>query len=117
MSNGWLKILTPWFFSGSIPFFVKAAKSSNWLPQHQTPTVLPFIFAIESIPESLKLTSVIPERVKTCAMLTMSVPVSRVARRLGSQSSPKSAWPLATTCSGVMSGPPTLMFTSRPIAL
>ena len=37
-----------------------------------------------------------------------------VTMKLGSQSMPISAWPLATTCSGVMLGPPTLMLTSSP---
>jgi len=45
------------------------------------------------------------------------VPVSRVASRLGSQSIPICACPLATTCSGVMLGPPTLRVTSSPKAL
>ena len=41
-------------------------------------------------------------------MLTRSPPWSRAASSAGSQSIPNSAWPLATTCSGVMSGPPGL---------
>ena len=114
MSNGWLTIVTSSLFFGSIPFFVSAAKSSNSLPQHHTPTFLPFMAATFSIPLSFHVTSVMPERAKTCAMLTMSPPLSRVARRDGSQSIPNSAPPLATTCSGVMSGPPALIVTSRP---
>ena len=39
--NGWLTIVTALFEAGLIPFFVRAAKSSGWLPQHQTPTFLP----------------------------------------------------------------------------
>ena len=39
----------------------------------------------------LKVTSVVPLRAKTWAMLTRSLPVSRCARRLGSQSIPNSA--------------------------
>ena len=69
--------------------------------------------SIESMPLSLNATSVMPERVKTCAMLTMFSPWSRVASRLSSQSMPNSAWPPSTTCSGTMSGPPGLSSTSR----
>ena len=74
MSNGCLTIVTPWFFAGSMPFFVSAAKSSNSLPQHQSPTFLPFIFAIELMPLSFHVSSVMPERANTCAMLTSFVP-------------------------------------------
>ena len=117
MSNGWLKILTPLFFVGSMPCFVSAAKSSNWFPQHHTPTVLLRIAAIELMPLDFHAISSIPDFENICAMLTSFVPVSRAARRLGSQSTPICAWPLATTCSGVMLGPPTLSFTFRPKSL
>jgi hypothetical protein len=75
------------------------------------------IFAIDVIPLSFQVSSVIPERANICAMFTRFVPVSRVASRLGSQSTPICAWPLATTTSGVMLGPPSLKFTSSPNAL
>jgi hypothetical protein len=114
MSNGWLTIVTSLESAGSIPFFVNAANSSNSLPQHHTPTFLPRMSATSVIPLSFQVTSVIPERANTCAMLTRSPPLSRVASRDGSQSIPNSAPPLATTCSGVMSGPPGLIVTSRP---
>ena len=100
-----------------MPCFVSAAYSSNWLPQHQTPTVLPRIAAIESMPLSFHVSSVMPERANICAMFTSFVPVSRVARRLASQSMPMSAWPLATIVSGVMLGLPIFIVTSRPNCL
>src|SRR3954451_9732350 len=115
--NGWLKIVTSDLLFGLMPFFVSAAYNSNWLPQHQTPTFLPFIALTVVTPLFLKLTSVIPDRENICAMLTRLVPVSRVARRLGTQSTPTCAPPLATTCSGVMLGPPTFNDTSRPKSL
>ena len=113
MSNGWLTIVTSLLSFGSMPFFVSAAKSSNSLPQHQTPTFLPFISATSVMLLSFQVTSVMPERSKTWEMLTRSPPWSRVASSDGSQSIPNSACPEATTCSGVMSGPPTLISTSR----
>ena len=63
---------------------------------------------------SFHVTSVIPDRVKTWAMLTMFWPLSRVASVLSSQLIPNSAWPPRTTCSGTMSGPPGRMSTSSP---
>jgi hypothetical protein len=89
--NGWLTIVTALFELGLIPFFVSAAKSSGWLPQHQTPTFFPAIFLIVLIPESFQVSSVIPERAKTCAIETILPPFSLVASRFGSQSRPKSA--------------------------
>ena len=70
MSNGCCTIVTPWFFAGSMPAFVSAAKSSYWLPPSQFATFLPFIFAIVVMPELFHVSCVIPERAKTCAMLT-----------------------------------------------
>src|SRR3954451_25414674 len=84
--NGWLTIVTALFEAGLIPFFVNAAKSSGWLPQHQTPTFLPFIFAIVLIPESFQVSSVIPERANTCATDPILPPFALVATRFGSQS-------------------------------
>ena len=46
------------------------------------------------MPLSFHVSSVMPERAKTWAMLTRSPPLSRVASRLASQSIPNSAWPL-----------------------
>jgi hypothetical protein len=97
-----------------MPAFVNAAKSSYWFPPSQFATFLPFIFGIELMPELLHVSWVIPERVKICALLTSGVFASRAASRLGSQSTPNCAWPLATTCSGMMSGPPFLSVTLRP---
>ena len=45
MSNGWLTIFTELELLGSSPFLTSAAKSSFSLPQHQTPTFFPFIWA------------------------------------------------------------------------
>ena len=73
---------------GSIPFFVSAANSSNSFPQSQMPTFLPFIFAIVLIPLDFQVSCVMPDRAKTWATLTRSVPLSRAASRLGSQSTP-----------------------------
>ena len=100
-----------------MPFLFSAANSSGWLPQHQTPTVLPFIFLIVLIPLDFHVSSVMPLRANTCATETILPPFSRVANRFGSQSRPMSAPPPITTCSGVMFGPPTLMFTSSPALL
>ena len=47
MSNGCLTIVTSVVLCGSIPFFVSAANSSGSLPQSQSPTFLPRIFAID----------------------------------------------------------------------
>ena len=69
MSKGWLTIVTSLFFAGLIPFLFSAAKSSGWLPQHHTPTFLPFIFAIELIPELFHVSSVMPERAKTYGVI------------------------------------------------
>lgn len=74
-----------------MPAFVSAAKSSYWLPPSQFATFLPFIFAIEVMPELFHVSCVIPERAKTCAMLTSGVLASRAASRLGSQSTPNCA--------------------------
>ena len=117
MSNGWFTIVTDFESFGLMPFLTSAAKSSFSLPQHQTPTFLPAIFLIVLMPLDFHVSSVMPERVKTCAMLTMSPPLSRVASSDGSQSTPNWAWPDATTCSGVMSGPPGLSVTSSPNCL
>ena len=84
------------------------------MPQHQTPTFLPAIFAIVLIPLDFQVSSVMPLRAKTCAIETILPPFSRVAKRFGSQSRPMSAPPPMTTVSGVMFGPPTLIFTSSP---
>ena len=114
MSNGWLTIVTSLEFEWSMPFFLSAAKSSGSLPQHQTPTFLPCIFVIVLIPLDFHVSSVMPDRANTCATETSFEPFSRVANRFGSQSSPKSARLPPTTVSGVMFGPPTLIFTSSP---
>ena len=114
MSNGWLTIVTSLELEWSMPFFWSAAKSSGSLPQHQTPTFFPFIFAIVLMPLERQVSSVIPERAKTCAIDTRFDPFSLVAKRFGSQSRPNSAALPATTVSGVMLGPPTLIVTSRP---
>ena len=115
MSNGCWKIVTPFCLTGSIPNLASAAKTSYSLPPSQFATVLPFIFATLLIPVSFHEISVSPLRVNTCAMLTRSTPLSRVDIRLGSQSIPNCAWPPATAVSGMMSGPPGLIVTSRPI--
>ena len=60
MSNGCWTIVTPWFLSGSMPAFVSAAKSSYWFPPSQFATFLPFIFAIEVMPELFHVSCVIP---------------------------------------------------------
>src|SRR4029079_17662771 len=86
MSNGWLTIVTSLELEWSIPFFWSAAKSSGSLPQHQTPTFFPRIFAIVLIPLLFQVSSVIPERAKTWAIETRFDPFSRVAKRFGSQS-------------------------------
>src|SRR4029078_5435472 len=108
-SNGWLTIVTSPELEWSIPFFWSAAKSSGSFPQHQTPTFLPRLFLIVLIPLDFHVSSVIPERAKTCAIDTRFDPFSRVAKRFGSQSMPNSARLPATTGSGVMLGPPTLI--------
>ena len=58
MSNGWLTIVTSLEFEWSMPFFCSAAKSSGSLPQHQTPTFLPCIFAIVLMPLERQVSSV-----------------------------------------------------------
>ena len=117
MSNGCWTMVTPWLLAGSMPAFVSAANSSYWLPPSQLATFLPFIFAIVLMPELFQVSWVMPERAKTWATLTRSVPLSRAARRLGSQSTPNCACPEATTCSGMMSGPPFFSVTFSPAAL
>src|SRR5262245_65790412 len=97
MSNGWLTIVTSLDLEGLIPFLFSAANSSGWFPQHQTPTFLPRILGIVLIRESLHVSSVIPERAKTCAIETILPPFSRVAKRFGSQSRPNCACPPSTT--------------------
>src|SRR6266699_6645989 len=109
MLNGWLTIVTSDELAGLIPFLLRAANSYGWLPQHQTPTFLPRILAIVSMPFALHVSSVIPERAKTCATETRPLCCSRVANRFGSQSTPMSACLPLTTSPGVMLGPPTLM--------
>ena len=54
-----------------MPFLFSAANSSGWFPQHQTPTFLPFIFAIVLIPLDFHVSSVMPLRAKTCATETI----------------------------------------------
>ena len=100
-----------------MPARLSAAKSSNSFPPSQLPTFLPRIFAIVLMPLLFQVISVIPLREKTWAMFTSFVPWSRADMRLGSQSRPSWAWPPATTCSGMMSGPPTRIFTSSPAFL
>ena len=87
------------------------------MPPSQFATFLPFIFATDVIPELFHVSWVMPERVKTCATFTSCVPWSRADSRLGSQSTPNCAWPEATTCSGMMFGPPFLSVTSSPACL
>ena len=117
MLNGSWKIFTPCWCTGSMPFLTSAAKTSYSLPPSQLATVFPFIFATVLMPVSFQVINVRPLRVKTCAMLTRSTPLSREDMRLGSQSRPNCAWPPATMDSGMMSGPPGLIVTSRPIWL
>ena len=74
MSNGWLTIVTLFELFGSIPFLTSAAKSSFSLPQHQTPTFLPFICATFVMPLALWVSSVMPDLLNTWAMLTRSPP-------------------------------------------
>ena len=69
------------------------------------------------IPLDFQVSSVIPDRAKTWATDTIPPPFSFVASRLGSQSRPMSAAPPMTTVSGVMVGPPILIFTSSPACL
>ena len=117
MSNGCWTIVTPLFVAPSMPFFASAAKSSYWLPPSQFAIFLPLNWATDLMPELFHVSCVIPERAKTCATFTSCVPESRAASRLGSQSIPNWAWPEATTCSGMMFGPPFLSVTSSPAAL
>ena len=91
MSNGCWTIVTSLVFCGLIPYFVSAANSSNSLPPSQIATFLPFIFANVLMPLSFQVSWVIPTRAKTCAMFTRSLPLSRAASRLGSQSMPNCA--------------------------
>src|SRR3954469_231661 len=105
MSNGWLTILTWLDLAGLIPFLFNAAKSSGWLPQHQTPTFLPRIFVMDVMPESFHVSSVIPDRGKAWGTEATFPAFSRLAKRLGSQSRPNCACPPSTTVSGVISGP------------
>ena len=49
-------------FFGSRPALTSAASCSNSLPKIQTPYFFPFICAIELIPASLNVTSVVPLR-------------------------------------------------------
>ena len=62
-----------------------------------------------SMPESFHVSSVMPERVKTCAMFTRSLPLSRddeqARQPVDAELRPGRE---ATTCSGVMSGRPSL---------
>ena len=84
------------------------------MPQHQTPTFLPFIFATVVMPLSFQVSSVMPLLENTCAMLMIFLPPSRKESMLGTQSIPNSACLPSTTCSGVIVGPPTFRFTSSP---
>src|SRR2546430_17518435 len=88
MLNGSWTIVTSFELFGLIPYFVSAANRSHWLPPSQLATFLCFICAIVLMPEDFHVICVIPERAKTCAMLTSFVPWSREASRLGSQSIP-----------------------------
>src|ERR1700694_1182502 len=84
------------------------------LPKNQTPSVLPLKSADDLMPLSLRQVSCMPERWKTCAMLTIGTPFSREDRADGIQSTITSAPPPAITWLGLMSGPPDLICTSRP---
>ena len=117
MLNGCWKIFTPLLCTGSMPYFARAAKTSNSLPNSQFPTVLFLILATVLIPVSFQLMSVRPLLLNTCEMLMSGMPFARDSMRLDSQSIPNCACPPATTCSGTMLGPPGLIVTSRPAAL
>jgi len=85
------------------------------LPANQTPSVRPLKSVFGSLmPVSLRQVSIIPDFLKTWAMLTSGRPFSRAARAAGIHSTITSAPPPAITCGGAMSGPPGLIVTSSP---
>ena len=87
------------------------------MPENHTPSVLPLKSAGVLMPLSVRQVSSMPDRWNTCAMLTIGTPFSRAASADGIQSTTTSAPPPAITCSGLMSGPPGLIVTSRFAAL
>src|SRR2546426_8600912 len=54
------------------------------------------LFPYTTLFRSFHVSSVMPLRANTCATETILPPFSRVAKRFGSQSSPRSAWPPTT---------------------
>ncbi len=105
--------LWPTSSTSSTPNLEMAAVSSYSLPNPQLPTFLPAQSSGEVMPESAKDTSRVPERSKTWAMLTMPAPCSRETRALGTQASPNSAPPVASTVCGTISTAPSRISTSR----
>ena len=100
-----------------MPSFAIQARNGYSLPENQTPSVWPGKSFGVLMPESARQVSSRPERLNGWAMLTTGEPFSRVASAEGIQSTTTSAPPPASTCSGLMSGPPGLIVTSRPASL
>ena len=103
--------------AGSKPNFVSAAKSSGSLPSSQLPIFLPWKSLIVVMFFVLNEAIRVPERWKTCAMETRSVPFSRDWSILGSQPVPISAVFTATELMLSTCGPPRTKLTSRPSSL
>src|ERR1035441_1269221 len=76
--------LAPLVFRPSVPIQLRKGYS---LPPNQTPRVLPLKSFDVATPLDFLHVSIIPERLKICAMLTIGTPFSRAASALGIHSS------------------------------
>ena len=104
-------------FAGSRPTFVSAAKSSGSLPRSQLPIFFPSKSFGATMFLSLNDAIRVPDRWKTCAIETRSVPFSRDWSIFGSHAVPMSAVPDATAFTLSTCGPPSSSETSRPSSL
>src|SRR5688500_18798340 len=78
----------PPVFRPSVPIQLRNGYS---LPPNQTPSVLPLKSFEDVTPLDFLQVSIIPERLKICATLTIGTPASRAASALGIQSTVRSA--------------------------
>ncbi len=102
---------------GSSPALVSAANSSGSLPPSHEPIFFPAMSLGARMLLSLNETIRVPDRWKIWAIVTRSVPPSRDWSVLGTQETPRSAPPDATTCRLLTSGPPARIVTFRPASL
>ena len=118
MSNGWLTIFTSLGFAGLMPFFVQRREELRLVAAAPDTDLLAVASSRSCRSRSSSRSARSSRNARTPGQSRRDrLPFSRVAIRFGSQSRPNSACLPTTTVSGVMLGPPILIFTSSPAFL